>query len=50
MTVPLILLAIGSVAAGGFLILGQRFEKFLGPVPGSRRPRTASGPGRASSP
>jgi NADH-quinone oxidoreductase subunit L len=34
MTWPLILLAVGSVAAGGFLILGQRFEKFLGPVTG----------------
>jgi NADH-quinone oxidoreductase subunit L len=34
MTWPLILLAVGSVAAGGFLILGQRFENFLGPVTG----------------
>ena len=34
MTWPLILLAVGSVAAGGFLILGERFEKFLGPVTG----------------
>jgi NADH-quinone oxidoreductase subunit L len=34
MTWPLILLAVGSVAAGAFLILGQRFEKFLGPVTG----------------
>jgi NADH-quinone oxidoreductase subunit L len=41
MTWPLILLAVGSVAAGGFLILGQRFEKFLGPVTGV--PPTAHG-------
>ncbi len=34
MTWPLILLAVGSVAGGAFLILGQRFEKFLGPVTG----------------
>jgi NADH-quinone oxidoreductase subunit L len=31
---PMILLAVGSVVAGGFLILGQRFEKFLAPVTG----------------
>jgi NADH-quinone oxidoreductase subunit L len=41
MTWPLILLAVGSVAAGGFLILGQRFENFLGPVTGV--PPTAHG-------
>jgi NADH-quinone oxidoreductase subunit L len=35
MTWPMILLAVGSIAAGGFLILGQRFEKFLGPVTGA---------------
>jgi NADH-quinone oxidoreductase subunit L len=34
MTWPMILLAVGSVAAGGFLIIGRRFEKFLGPVTG----------------
>jgi NADH-quinone oxidoreductase subunit L len=34
MTWPMILLAVGSVAAGGFLITGQRFENFLGPVTG----------------
>ncbi|WP_406566997.1 NADH-quinone oxidoreductase subunit L [Actinoallomurus rhizosphaericola] len=34
MTVPLILLAIGSVAGGAFLILGDRFAKFLAPVVG----------------
>jgi NADH-quinone oxidoreductase subunit L len=34
MTWPLILLAVGSVAAGGFLILGERFANFLGPVTG----------------
>jgi NADH-quinone oxidoreductase subunit L len=31
---PMILLAVGSVFAGGFLILGQRCEKFLAPVTG----------------
>jgi NADH-quinone oxidoreductase subunit L len=31
---PMILLAVGSVGAGAFLIVGQRFEKFLGPVTG----------------
>jgi NADH-quinone oxidoreductase subunit L len=31
---PMILLAVGSVGAGAFLIIGQRFEKFLGPVTG----------------
>ncbi|MGD0066845.1 MAG: NADH-quinone oxidoreductase subunit L [Streptosporangiaceae bacterium] len=41
MTWPLILLAVGSVAAGGFLITGQRFENFLGPVTGL--PPTAHG-------
>ena len=34
MTWPMILLAVGSVAGGAFLILGQRFENFLGPVTG----------------
>jgi NADH-quinone oxidoreductase subunit L len=34
MTVPLILLAIGSIAGGAFLILGDRFAKFLAPVVG----------------
>ena len=34
MTVPMILLAVGSVGAGAFLIVGQRFENFLGPVTG----------------
>jgi len=34
MTWPMILLAVGSVAAGAFLVVGQRFEKFLGPVTG----------------
>jgi NADH-quinone oxidoreductase subunit L len=34
MTWPLILLAVGSVAAGGFLIIGERFANFLGPVTG----------------
>jgi NADH-quinone oxidoreductase subunit L len=34
MTWPMILLAVGSVGAGFFLIVGQRFEDFLGPVTG----------------
>jgi NADH-quinone oxidoreductase subunit L len=34
MTWPMILLAVGSVGAGAFLVLGQRFENFLGPVTG----------------
>ncbi len=34
MTSPMIVLAIGSVAAGGFLILGNRLLGFLGPVTG----------------
>src|SRR5487761_455023 len=41
MTVPMILLAIGSVGAGAVLIVGQRFESFLSPVVGS--PPTAHG-------
>jgi NADH-quinone oxidoreductase subunit L len=35
MTWPMILLAVGSIAAGGFLILAQRFAKFLAPVIGA---------------
>ncbi len=38
---PMILLAVGSVGAGAFLIIGRRFEKFLGPVTGV--PPTAHG-------
>ena len=34
MTSPMIVLAIGSVAAGGFLILGNRLLNFLAPVIG----------------
>ncbi len=34
MTSPMIVLAIGSVAAGGFLILGNRLLNFLGPITG----------------
>jgi NADH-quinone oxidoreductase subunit L len=41
MTFPMILLAIGSLGAGAFLILGQRFENFLAPVTGA--PPTAHG-------
>jgi NADH-quinone oxidoreductase subunit L len=47
MTVPMILLAIGSAGAGAFLIVNQRFASFLAPVTGA--PATAhgvwSGPG-----
>src|SRR5262249_33739158 len=35
MTVPMILLAVGSVCAGGFLILGSRLADFLAPVTGA---------------
>jgi NADH-quinone oxidoreductase subunit L len=35
MTWPMIILAIGSVGAGAFLIIGQRFENFLAPVVGT---------------
>jgi NADH-quinone oxidoreductase subunit L len=38
MTIPMILLAIGSVAAGGFLIINQRFANFLAPVTGEPAP------------
>ncbi|WP_149360991.1 NADH-quinone oxidoreductase subunit L [Lolliginicoccus suaedae] len=38
MTGPMILLAIGSVAAGGFLALGDRFAHWLEPVIGSEHP------------
>jgi NADH-quinone oxidoreductase subunit L len=38
---PMILLAVGSVGAGAFLIVGQRFESFLSPVTGA--PPTAHG-------
>src|SRR6202522_139638 len=34
MTWPMILLAIGSIGAGAFLIIGQRFVNFLAPVTG----------------
>ncbi|HTR94382.1 MAG TPA: NADH-quinone oxidoreductase subunit L [Trebonia sp.] len=34
MTVPMVLLAIGSVAAGGFLIINSRLVDFLAPVVG----------------
>ncbi len=34
MTSPMVVLAIGSAAAGGFLILGNRLLNFLGPVTG----------------
>jgi NADH-quinone oxidoreductase subunit L len=39
MTIPLVLLAIGSAFSGGFLILGNRFADFLSPVLG--HPETA---------
>jgi NADH-quinone oxidoreductase subunit L len=38
MTVPMVLLAVGSVAAGGFLILGSRLGDFLKPVTGAAPP------------
>jgi len=38
MTVPMILLAIGSVAAGGFLIINERLQNFLQPVIGAPFP------------
>jgi NADH-quinone oxidoreductase subunit L len=41
MTWPMIVLAVGSVGAGAFLIIGRRFENFLGPVTGV--PPTAHG-------
>jgi len=41
MTWPMIVLAVGSVGAGAFLIVGRRFEHFLGPVTGV--PPTAHG-------
>jgi NADH-quinone oxidoreductase subunit L len=34
MTSPMVVLAIGSVAAGGFLILSNRLVNFLGPITG----------------
>jgi NADH-quinone oxidoreductase subunit L len=36
MTIPLMLLAVGSVGAGGFLVLGNRFLDFLAPVVGQQ--------------
>jgi NADH-quinone oxidoreductase subunit L len=41
MTWPMILLAVGSVIGGGFLIINRRFESFLAPVTGV--PPTARG-------
>jgi NADH-quinone oxidoreductase subunit L len=38
---PMVLLAVGSVGAGAFLIIGQRFQSFLSPVTGA--PPTAHG-------
>jgi NADH-quinone oxidoreductase subunit L len=35
MTIPMILLAIGSLGAGAFLIVNQRFANFLAPVTGA---------------
>jgi NADH-quinone oxidoreductase subunit L len=35
MTIPLILLAVGSIAGGAFLIAGDRFANFLAPVVGA---------------
>jgi NADH-quinone oxidoreductase subunit L len=38
MTVPMILLAIGSVGAGAFLIIDERFQNFLQPIVGAPFP------------
>ncbi len=38
MTVPMVLLAVGSIAAGAFLILGSRLGDFLAPVTGAAPP------------
>ena len=38
MTIPLILLAVGSLAAGAFLVAGNRFADFLAPVVGAPEP------------
>jgi NADH-quinone oxidoreductase subunit L len=38
MTVPMILLAIGSVGAGAFLIIDERFQDFLQPIVGAPSP------------
>jgi NADH-quinone oxidoreductase subunit L len=35
MVMPMVILAVGSVAAGAFLIIGQRFVNFLAPVTGA---------------
>jgi NADH-quinone oxidoreductase subunit L len=35
MTVPMILLAVGSIGAGAFLVLGSRLGDFLAPVTGT---------------
>ena len=41
MTSPMVILAVGSVGAGGFLILGNRFMNFLSPLVGA--PPTSRG-------
>jgi len=38
MTVPMILLAIGSIGAGAFLIIDERFQSFLQPIVGAPFP------------
>ncbi len=47
MTIPMILLAIGSVGAGWFLIVNSRFANFLSPVVGAPpdKPGLFTGPG-----
>jgi NADH-quinone oxidoreductase subunit L len=42
MTSPMVILAVGSVGAGGFLIAGNRFMNFLSPLVGA--PPTSPGP------
>jgi NADH-quinone oxidoreductase subunit L len=47
MTIPMILLAIGSIGAGWFLIVNSRFANFLSPVVGAPpdKPGIFTGPG-----
>jgi NADH-quinone oxidoreductase subunit L len=50
MTSPMFVLAVGSVGAGAFLILGNRFVNFLGPLTGLPPPSRGliTGPGIAA--
>ena len=40
MTAPMMVLAVGSVGAGGLLAIGGTLEHWLEPVVGRTRPRT----------